>query len=103
RAVDRLSDFFRRRGIDAPLSAIDAGLLAGAIQIAPASVRSSAAAVSSGTSVGGTVATLAKGAILMTTKTKLAIAASLLLLLGSSTTVVVVAHNSAAKPAAPVA
>ncbi len=95
RAVERLGEFFRSRGIDAPVAAIDAGLLAGAIIAAPHAVRTAAAASALGASSTSTTSagalTLAKGALLVTAKTKLAaIAALVLLLIGSTTAIVLI-------------
>jgi Flp pilus assembly protein TadD len=85
----------------APLAAIDAGLLAWAVECAPATLHQSATAAL--TAAGSaTASSLAKGAtFMMTLKTNLAIAAVAgIVLIGGTTVVVVAAKGPTAAPTA---
>ncbi len=91
RAVERLSDYFRSRGITAPIAAIDAGLLAWAVETAPHALHQAAAApLALAKSAAATH--LVKGAtFMMSLKTNIAIAAGVLALFVGGTTLIVVA------------
>ncbi len=86
RAVQRLADFFRERGTSIPAASLEAALIAGAVQAAPAgltqtiSSTAGSLAAASGAAGGASVA-LAKGALfMMNLKTNALVAASVAVL-----------------------
>jgi RNA polymerase sigma factor (sigma-70 family) len=78
RALDKLRDFFHRRGITVPASALAAAISENSIQAAPAGLASSVAAGASGVVPASALTvsslTLAKGAIHIMTSTKIGVA-----------------------------
>ena len=85
RAVEKLRDFFQRRGVATMSAAALATLLtAKSVQAAPASLATSVASASGTSAAAGSSATLAKGALIImaTEKVKVAAIAAVLLILG---------------------
>jgi RNA polymerase sigma factor (sigma-70 family) len=78
RALDKLRDFFHRRGITVPAGALAAAISENSIQAAPVGLAASVASVASGLVQGSASAisalTLMKGAIHMMTSTKIGVA-----------------------------
>jgi RNA polymerase sigma factor (sigma-70 family) len=78
RALDKLRDFFHRRGMTVPASALAAAISENSIQAAPAGLAASVAAGASGVVPASALAvsslTLAKGAIHIMTSTKIGVA-----------------------------
>jgi RNA polymerase sigma factor (sigma-70 family) len=78
RALDKLRDFFHRRGITVPAGALAAAITENSIQAAPAGLAASVASVGAGvvpgSALGVTSLTLVKGAIHIMTSTKIGVA-----------------------------
>jgi uncharacterized protein (TIGR03435 family) len=93
RAVDKLRDFFIKRGVVLSATAIGGALASHAVQAAPAGLAASAAAaaLSQGTSIAASTLILVKGALKLMTWVKLKTAAviGVAVILATGTTVVV--------------
>jgi RNA polymerase sigma factor (sigma-70 family) len=75
RALDKLRDFFHRRGITVPAAALAAVISENSIQAAPAGLAASVAAGAvQGSALTVSILTLVKGAIYMMTSTKIGLA-----------------------------
>lgn len=78
RALDKLRDFFQRRGITVPAGALAAAIAENSIQAAPAGLAASVASLGAGVVPGSALSvtslTLAKGAIHIMTSTKIGVA-----------------------------
>ena len=94
RAVEKLRQFFMKRGVALPVAALTAAISANSVQAAPVALAKAvtAIAVSKGAAAGGSTLTLIKGAlkIMAWTKAKTVVAAGVAVLLATGTTVVVV-------------
>lgn len=94
RALERLRDFFAKRGVNSTTGAIAESISKNAVCAAPAGLAKaiSMAAVTKGAAAGGSSLTLMKGAlkIMAWTKAKTAIVAGVVALLAAGTTTVVV-------------
>ncbi len=104
RALEKLRQFFSKRGVASTTVIIAGAISANSVQAAPVVLATSvaAAAITKGAAVGGSTLTLIKGAlsIMAWTKAKTAavVAAGVLLAAGTTTVVIQQAHRHLPKP-----
>lgn len=97
RALEKLRNIFMQHGVNSTSAALAGAISAGSLQVAPAVLTKSIAAVAmaKGASAGVSTLTLTKGALklMIWTKTKTAIVAGVILLLAAGTTAVSVQNE----------
>ena len=94
RGLEKLRDFFAKRGVDSTATGIAERISANSIQVAPVALAKtiSAVAITKGAAAGGSTLALVKGAlkIMAWTKAKTAIVAAAVVILAGTTTPIVV-------------
>jgi len=102
RALDKLRNYFAKRGVDSSVDAITSAMAAHSIQAAPAALAKSAtaAALAKGAATSISTSTLVKGAlkIMAWTKAKTAIVAGTVALLAVGTTTTTLIYRALPKP-----
>jgi RNA polymerase sigma factor (sigma-70 family) len=97
RAVEKLRQFFIKRGVALPAAAIAGTVSANSVQAAPVGLVKiiSAVAIAKGAAAGGSTLALVKGAlkIMAWTKTKTAVIAGVVLILAAGTTTVIMKNS----------
>jgi RNA polymerase sigma factor (sigma-70 family) len=95
RAVEKLRQFFARRGVDSPADAITNSIAAHSIQMAPAGLAATVTAAAKGAAISTSTLTLVKGAlkIMAWTKAKTAVVAGIVLVLATGTTTMIVKYH----------
>jgi hypothetical protein len=103
RAVDKLRNYFPKRGVTLTTTIIAGAVSANSVQAAPAVLAKSVAAIAiaKGTAATGSTLTLVKGALKLMawTKAKTAVVTSTIIMLATTTTVTVTNHIRPTPPA----
>jgi RNA polymerase sigma factor (sigma-70 family) len=102
RAVEKLRQFFHRRGVVHPAADLTSAISAHAVQAAPAALAQTVTAVAfaKGATAAGSTLTLINGVLKLMAWTKMKTAVAVLLAIGTTTSVITIwhAHRLAAQP-----
>jgi RNA polymerase sigma factor (sigma-70 family) len=101
RSLEKLRDFFAKRGVDSTTASIAEKISVNSVQAAPLALAKtiSAVAITKGAAAGGSTLALVKGAlkIMAWTKAKTAVVAAAAVILAAGTTTPIVVHHYKAK------